>query len=478
LSLEGLLTLIGLVVAVYALAQPIQRRSIPLFVPIWFVLFSFVISAGFLILRYIVPTLCYKLLPWSDIGSVVGAFFFPILGVLIAYVFWYRAKLTKRKDIKFQRFIYASYYEDKFDELMRILEKNEESLQEVLKPETLDLLFERIFVKRMVDAHKWIHLRLFSNKELVKMLPNRFRVTDNIIREFIDAKNTPIHSAIVKDYGGSEYLRPTEEEWELIEKTLQNPEWYMSVRIDSALTVLACCEVIASKNLDQSYNQHDEWYIARQGESTRLRCPVYLAIKTHVIMLKKAIEIEGEDDYYTSDLWNIFQSVCEHSVYNRDVWDDIDTNSEYPTPFAYLIKEILSDLEFLCKEIYKQGDRPLGHIGNNLIRTWATCVANLGFSNNKVSNKFKYECIGYYLSYVLKMREAYENAEGERKVNIKQWLDLLVGELEKFRRGNTRLQEALFQSVNDLDMGKRYIWDYHEWLRGELGLQDQSKPGN
>jgi len=465
-------------VAVYALAQPIQRRSVPLFAPMWFVLFTIVISAGFLIWHYIVPALCYKFLPWSDIGSVVGAFFFPIMGVLTAYAFWYRAKLTKRKDKKFQRFIYASYYEDKYDELMRILEKNEKSLHKVLEPETLDLLFERKFVKHMVDAHKWIHLRLFSNKELVEKLPNRFRVTDNIIREFIDAKNTPLHSAIVKDYGGSEYLRPTKEEWDLIEKTLQNPEWYMSVRIDYALTVLACCEVIVSKNLDPSYNKNDEWYIAHQGESTRLRCPVYLAIKTHVIMLKKAIEIEGEEDYYTSDLWNIFQSVCEHSKYDKDVWENIDANSEYPTPFAYLMKEILSDLEFLCNDSYKQGNRPLGRIGDNLIRTWATCVANLGHSKNKVSNKFKHDCIGYYLSYTLKMMEAFEGAEGERKVNIKQWRDLLVEELKRYRSGDDRLGETLFQSMNELDMGKRYISDYHEWLRGELSLPDRPRPMN
>jgi len=440
------------------------------------------ISARLLIWRYAWSTLCLKFYPWLDIGSVVGAFFFPIIGILIAYGFWHRAKLKKGKNEKFQRFIYASYYEDKFDELMRILEKNEESLPNVLKPETLDLLFERKFVKRMVDAHKWIHLRLFSNKEIVEKLPNRYRVTDNIIRQYVGANNTPLQSAIAKDYGGSEYLCPTEEEWILIEKTFQNPEWYMSVRIDKALTVLACCEVIASKMLDKPYNQNDEWYIANQGESTRLRCPVYLAIKTHVIMLKKVIKKEvetGEEkDYYTSDLWNLFQSVCEHSKYDKNVWENIDANSEYPTPFAYLMDEILSDLKYLCRDSFKQGDHPLGRIEDNLIRTWATCVANLGFSKNKVSNTFKYNCIGYYLSYVLKMKKAYEVAEGERKLNIKQWLDLLVEQLNKFSGGNESLREVLFQSMNKLDMGKRYISDYHEWLRGELELPDRPRPAN
>ena len=105
MSLEGLLTLIGIVVAIYALAQPIQRRSVPLFVPIWFVLFSIIISAGLLIWRYAVPTFCYDFYPWSDFASMVSAFFFPIIGLLTAYVFWHRAKLKKKKDAKFHRFI-------------------------------------------------------------------------------------------------------------------------------------------------------------------------------------------------------------------------------------------------------------------------------------------------------------------------------------------------------------------------------------
>lgn len=477
MSLEGLLTIIGLVVAVYALAQPIQRRSVPLFVPIWFVLFSIVISASFLIWRYIVPALCYKFLPWSDIGSVIGAFLFPILGILTAYTFWYRAKLTKRKDKKFQRFIYASYYEDKYDELMRILERNEESISKVLKPDTLDLLFERKFVKRMVDAHKWIHLRLFSNNKLIEKLPNRFRVTDNIIREFVAAKNTPLHSAIAKEYGGSEYLHPTEEEWELIEKTLQNPEWYMSVRIDYALTVLACCEVIASKELDKSYNQNDEWYIARQGESTRLRCPVYLALKTHVILLKRAIENEGEDDYYVFALWNLFQSIRDHSIYDEDVWENIDANSEYPTPYAYLMKQIVFDLRDLCEERarFKQSNRSPGRIGTDLIRTWATCTSNLGYSKGKVSDDFKHELVRYYLIHALEMKEKYEEFEGEDKKNCKEWCDLMVEKLKRYSIGFKRLQEALFQSMNRLDLGKRYT-DYEDWLREELGLPDRPKP--
>lgn len=482
MSLDGLLTLVGIVIAVYALAQPIQRQSVRLFAPKWFIFLSIIISAILLLWRYAVPTFCYQFYPESDMASVLGAFFFPIIGAITAYVFWNKAKLKKKKDKKFQEFILTSYYEDKFDELMRILKRNDESLQEVLEPETLDLLFERKFIRRMIEARNWIHLSLFSIEKLVGKLPNRYRVTDNIIREFVDAKTSPLHLAIVKDYGGREYLQPTKKEWELIEKTLQNPEWYMQVRIDYALTVLVCCEVIPSGKFDETYNKNGEWYIIRQGESARLRCPVYLALKTHVILLKKAIEkeeeTEEEKDYYTSDLWNLFQSVCDHSRYDESVWEDIGANSEYPTAFAYLMKEILYDLEWLCDRAYKQGDRSPEGLGYRLIGTWATCVANLGISRNKVSDKFKFGCIGNYLSYALKMMEAYEGARGERKENIRLWRDGLVEKLKTHHAGGARRQEIRFQSMNNLDYGKRYIWEYHEWLRSELELPELPSSGN
>lgn len=477
MSLEGLLTLIGIVIAVYALGRPIQRRSIPLFVPIWVVILLFFLSACLLIWRYIATSLGYKLYPLSDIGSMLGAFFFPILGVLTAYIFWHKAKLKKKKDKKFQRFIYASYYEDKFDELIRIIEKNEDMLSDILQPKTLGLLFERKFIKRMVDSHKWIHLRMFSDKRIVEKLPNRFKVTDNIIREFIDATNTPLHSAIVKEYGGSEYLRPTEEEWNLIEKTQQNPEWYMSVRIDYALTVLARCESIASKKLDNPYNKNDEWYIANQGESTRLRCPIYLALKTHVIMLKKAIKNEGDDDYYVSDLWNLFESICDHSKYDKDVWENIDINTEYPTPFVYLMKEIVFDLRDLCieRKKYKQNIRSPGSIGINIVRTWATCISKLGWSKGKVSDNFKYDLIKYYLIYTLEMKQKYEESDGEDKINCKKWIDILVKKLKRYRDGDQRLKDVLFESMNRLDLGKRYVI-FEDWLREELELPERPKP--
>ena len=473
MSLEGLLTVIGIIIAIYALAQPIQRLSVHIFVPIWLIILLIGSSAIILIWRYAVPTLHYKFLPWSDLASMICAFFLPVIGAIIAVIFWYRAKLRPRKNGKFRELILTCLYEDKFGELMRILDKNKESLAGVLKPETLELLFERKFVKHMVSARNWIHLDLFSNRELIEKFTNRFRVTNNIMREFVIAYTSPLHSAIVSEYGGREHTRITEEERKLVDKTLQNPEWYMGVRADYPLIVFAV-EELSSGKFDISYNQKNENYSASQGESTRLSCPIYLALKTHVLMLEEAIEKEREDDYYVSDLFDLFRNVYEHSKYDKNVWENMDARLESPTPFIYLMREILFDFKNLCNEDFSQGKRPPSQIGSILITMWSLSLSNFTYTYTdekpKVSDKFKFEYIGEYLSYVLKMMERYQEARGKIKENCKSWRDQLVKELKSHRVGFSDNRELLTQSIDKLDIGKRHIFTYREWLKGELGL--------
>lgn len=123
MSLTGLLMVIGIIIAKYALAQPIQRKSIHIFVPIWLIILLIIISVIVLIWRYVVPILGYIFYSWSDLASTFSVFLLPIVSAIIAVYFWYRAKLTTKKDEKFRKFIIICLYENKFGELIRILVK-------------------------------------------------------------------------------------------------------------------------------------------------------------------------------------------------------------------------------------------------------------------------------------------------------------------------------------------------------------------
>ena len=170
MSLEGLLTIIAIIIAVYAFAHPVQRRSLRLFVPVWLIPVSLLVSACILIWRDAVLTFGYEFYQWSDFVSKLCAFLIPIIGALIAISLWSKAKLKNKTDKRFRDFILVCLHGNTFAELVRILKKNEDSLAHILEPETLDFIFEKKFVHAMTHARDWIHLRLLSNKNLVEKL--------------------------------------------------------------------------------------------------------------------------------------------------------------------------------------------------------------------------------------------------------------------------------------------------------------------
>ena len=53
---------------------------------------------------------------------------------------------------------------------------------------------------------------------------------------------------------------------------------------------------------------------------------------------------------------------------------------------------------------------------------------------------------------------------------------MFISEINRHRKGEDRLEEILFQSLNNLDYAKPYIFNHHNSLRRELGLKE--KPGS
>lgn len=479
MSLEGLLAIAGIIVAVYAIAQPVKRRSIMLFVPVLVVPASLLLSVGILVWRKGVETFGYQFYSWSDFASTVIAFFFPVIAALVAIFLWSRGKLTKDKDKKFRDFIMSCLRENRFDELVRIVEKNEKQLSLVLEPETLNLLFEQRFVQAMSRARTWLHLRLLTCEEIVKRLPDLVRVIDTVMRALVAEASSPLCAAVASAYGGEERPFCIDADWELVTKTLEDPAWYINVRADYPLLMVAC-ECLDSGKLDNAYNKNDELFIARQGVSTRSRCPIFLSLKTHVLMLEEAIKKEDDTDYYVSDLSDLFRSICDHSVYDHSVWEGHNANREFPTPFVFLMREILSDLFFLCDHRYSDGTRLPGRTGRDLVSTWALCLIWLAESDGKVSCDFRVGRMTIYLDFALQFKHAceHETSNNGRKANCKAWSELFINKIKDLLGPAEKLQEILLQAANRLDICKAYVSENHQWLRGELGLPPRPSVSN
>jgi hypothetical protein len=403
----------------------------------------------------------------------------PVGAALWGWAAWHRAKLTNNKVSRVENVFQAALREREFDEVERIVRKNQERL-ETLPASASSVLFNRAMVAALMESHSMVHLELLSNIRFLKSLENRFGAVDVVVRELLRSDLSPLRSAIVARFGGLEHLMYSDSEQALMEKTFQNPEWYFEASAHYPL-VISAVEALRSGKLDAVYNGVGRDYEATQGISARARCPIYLAAKTEVLAIDAALEGRLEKDFYVTDLWDIFRAVQERSNFIEAVWQSSLSNSEFPTPYAYLLYEISRDLENLSANAVRSatvnGEPPRaetpGRVAHDLARTWSFCISSIAESQKRVSPEFCTNVIEQYLLFVLALGwepgEIYVGSMGRDVEGLDAWRDLFANELKRcFVSGKPQEQRAIRHAFDSLDMGKKFVFDGYDWLEKTL----------
>jgi hypothetical protein len=480
-TFEALLTFFGILVAVLAVARPVQRLSLRLFVPLWGFGGALLLALALIVCRD-APFGVRPPFGWSLdkvlFALTVGAFVIPVLAALLGWRSWDRARLTPRRISHVENVFRAALREREFEEVERIVRKNQESLEH-LPESAVSVLFSRPMVAALVDSYSLVHLELLSNKEFLRSLKNRFGAVDVVVRELLRADVSPIRSAVVSRYGGLEHLSYSESERVLMEKTFQDPAWYCETRADYPLTMSAL-EALRTGKFDAEYNDIGRDYEAHQGISKRSNCPIYLAVKTHVIAIDAALEKGIEKDFYVSDLFDVFHAVLERSDPDETVWEDPRANREFPTPYAFLLYTITADLEHLSCTAVEVANRRSGlqhikapeRVARDLAQNWSFCVWSIADSS-QVSQNFRNDIIEQYLVFILKLgwepSEIFLRATSSNVQELKVWRDLFLKELkERFLGRPSRRRAALEEAMESLDWGKGYVSRGSAWLREQL----------
>jgi hypothetical protein len=244
---------------------------------------------------------------------------------------------------------------------------------------------------------------------------------------------------------------------------------------------MSAMEALRSGNLDTEYNDIGRDYEARQGISMRSSCPIYLALKTHVLAIKAAIEKGVEKDFYVSDLFDIFTAIQERSEPKEKIWGDARSNPEFPTPYAFLIYTITTDLADLSRKAVEsavcQGTSQCvavpGEVARDLARNWSFCVWSIARWRSPVTSKFRNRIIERYLVFVLTLSwapsEIWLSASSADSQGLAAWRDLFSDELKaRFARSSFFEGKALEETVNSLDQGKGYVRSGYSWLKEQL----------
>lgn len=481
MTLEALLTFVGILVAILTIVRPVQRKSLTLFVSVPWLTFALFVSFALIVCRDapfgVRPPAGWPL-PVVLFGLTIGAFVIPVGAAASGWFSWHRAKLTAKRIEHVEDIFQAALREREFDEVERILRKNSHNLER-LPASAASVFFHPDMVAALVGSHSLIHLELLADIRFLKSLDDRFGAVDVVVRELLRSGMSPLRSAVVKRYGGLENLRYSKAEQDLMEKTFENPEWYLQSSAHYPL-VISAVETLRSGRLDAVYNNIDEQYDAGQGISTRSHCPIYLAIKTEVIAIKAAVDKGVQDDFYVTDLLDVFCAVQERSTLQGAVWNNPRANREFPTPYAYLLYQISRDLNDLSSEAVgkavsntepPRAEEP-GLVARDLARTWSFCIWNMADSDGQVSEEFRSHIIKQYLLFVLALgwqpSEISPRLGGNNVEGLDVWRDMFLDTLKRdFVRSDPR-RIALRRAFDSLDRGKMFVFNNDEWLQKEL----------
>lgn len=483
MTLEAILTFWALLIAVYAIPRPVHRKSIGLFAPTqWLVIATF-IAWCFLIVRDLPLGINPWNLPITLVREVltISSFSVLVLTSLLCWLRWDAAVLNQGNASKVKDLIQTAIREGHYDEIERIIHKNKDKISN-LPDDTLGILFDPKVVAAFVSSRSMLHLELLTNPQFLDRLAKSgiiFVAVDATVRELLLSTTSPIRATVLKRFGGVESAYEDPKAIELFTRTFGNPKWYRTVAAHYPLLVTAI-ESLNGSPIAVLYNQPGDAYYTNQGYSTRAHCPVYLAAKTHVLALQAAIREEVPEDYYVTDLSDLFRVIVERSQFDASMWSR--GYREYPTPNAYLLYEIVRDLEELSTDAVK---RHLGaeathgagapRILSDLAQTWALCTGCIANSQGKVSDIFRAALIDRHLRFILALGWMPNDSfppQAKLRTSASQPLRDLFFEYLRRAIGTDRIQPVR-DVAQRLDEGKIFIRDGIPWLRSKLVMSDR-----
>lgn len=480
MSLEGILTVVAILLAVLSIGDPVQRLAMHILLP-WRGMIAIVIML--FVLGFV-----DKLLPpweWRPVLFTLITVGLLAAGIIESLHFWQRGIIPARHLPKLRILLKTALLENRLSEAERVLRANKAQLARI-DMETSLLLFDPCLITAFFNAGSPFHLELLADNAFRAGAPNRFRESDLVMRELLKNEHSPLRSVINAQTSADEHHQASPAGERLIEGTFQNPSWYTETRADYGLIVTAIEELNSGK-YDEEYNKNGRLYKATQGRSRRATCSIYHSEKAQVLGITSAINNQFEADLYSSNFFQLFDAITEHSRYDETIWESDLSNREHPTPYAYLLYTISHDLEQLVELAINAGTSrtvaqwtitPPGQVAEQLIGTWSFCIWIIAHSENKVGDRFRDDLIEAYLVFILQLgwapQDIYHQNPSGTIAGLQEWLDLLTNKIRERFGGRQKEEDLLATIISKLDIGKQYVQKGRSWLVQHIGISGNS----
>ena len=353
MTLQGLLTFIGLLLASYSAIRQPYRDLVRIFIRPLPVLYWILPALLALLLPHVVRVAGIEVCADTAALAEIVGFLLPVGCLGYCILAFGRGRLTRGRAPLLRQAWRSSQSEGAFEGIRWVIERNLLRLHSVAEPDLLDSFFDSHFVDKTIAAKSWLHLEMLASGKLVASLPDRYAASDAVIRALLAARGTVVHRWVTKHHGGLERATLTEGELTLLHSTFETPAWYMKVAAYYPLAVYPI-ERLASGEYDEEYNGNGEFYGLGQGTAGRSYCPIWVASKLMSMSISRAIAERENGDMYVSTLWDVFRSVVDRSRRKAFI-EHSRARSEQPTPFAFLMNDICRDMEELCREACRLG---------------------------------------------------------------------------------------------------------------------------
>src|SRR5205814_1125320 len=131
-----------------------------------------------------------------DFWTYDGLLSDPHLGDIVVLASWYSAELTPPRMRQLEGLFQAALREHEFDEVNRILTRNQAKLKN-LPAGASAVLFSSPMVSALLESYSLVHLELIADVEFLRSLENRFGAVDVLIRQLLKYENSPLRSAVI-----------------------------------------------------------------------------------------------------------------------------------------------------------------------------------------------------------------------------------------------------------------------------------------
>jgi len=474
MTLDGVVALLGLLLAIFALAGATQRRSFFMFMPVR----RLMTWLGAAVVLVLVPDLV-RLIGIEPhrvvaIGFPIAAFVIAIWATADGLAAWSRGVIPPKEVGTLEELALTALNEANFDEVGRLMRRNVATLRQASE-DALVALFDPKLVQAMVTRRNYAHLELLGDENAFGTRQAALTGVDVVSHALLHADPSPVTSIIVKALGGDERHAALTSEKALAERTYGNWRWYTASRSAQIITVVGY-EALMSGRYDTAYNVADSNYDTQNGTSGRIKCPAYRAIALHYLALEKAQRYGIIDGADPNDFFSVFKAAFARSR-ATSAWND--SIKDAPTPFAYLMHETLHFIELLARDCYKHAHGDLRYrdeVGEDILvpvqvqavfrrtcENWALCIWFMTTEDDHVPDKFVVNAMREWMSEILSF--GFEHGTSAARTAYAQ---IAASEFHTHMH-NAKFGRLAKEAYDSLDLGKRYISQGRNWLRQQLG---------